>query len=144
MRSAEQLKLGSGHEQLHVIPSLPDGTDPGMPDRVVYTVTDSEGRKLAGNGNTLRPLSYRRGRAGPLFSNGEREGQKTRMVSLIYTSNGKLLQLTCLRDHTTAAGADTRHPGQHRHPATPADADRVGRGLVRFETGPAPAGAPAS
>jgi two-component system sensor histidine kinase TctE len=90
---AEQLRLGSGHEQLDVVPSLPDGTEPGMPDRVVYTVTDSEGRKLAGTGNTLRPLSYRRGRPGPLFSNGEREGQKTRMVSLTYPSNGKLLQL---------------------------------------------------
>lgn len=90
---AEQLKLGSGAERLDVMPSLPDGTDPGMPDRVVYTVTDSEGRKLAGNGNTLRPLSYRRGREGPLFSNGEREGQKTRMVSMTFPSNGKLLQL---------------------------------------------------
>ncbi|MDH2916053.1 MAG: ATP-binding protein [Gallionella sp.] len=90
---ASLLKLGTGHEQLDVEPSLPDGTDPGMPDRVVYTVTDSEGRKLAGNGNTLRPLSYRRGRPGPLFSNGEREGQKTRMVSLTFPSNGKLLQL---------------------------------------------------
>jgi two-component system sensor histidine kinase TctE len=90
---AEQLKLGSGHEQLDVIPILPDGSDLGMPDRVVYTVTDSEGRKLAGNGNTLRPLSYRRGRTGPLFSNGEREGQKTRMVSLIYGANEKILQL---------------------------------------------------
>ncbi|MFA5826250.1 MAG: sensor histidine kinase N-terminal domain-containing protein [Gallionellaceae bacterium] len=90
---AAQLKLGSGHEELDVMPSLPDGSDLGMPDRVVYTVTDSEGRKLAGNGNTLRPLSYRRGRIGPLFSNGEREGQKTRMVSLTFPSNGKLLQL---------------------------------------------------
>jgi two-component system sensor histidine kinase TctE len=90
---AEQLKLGSGIEQLNVVPSLPDGSDPGMPDRVVYTVTDYEGRKLAGNGNTLRPLSYRRGRSGPLFSNGEREGQKTRMVSMTFPSNGKLLQL---------------------------------------------------
>jgi two-component system sensor histidine kinase TctE len=90
---AAQLRLGSGNEQLDVVPSLPDGSDPGMPDRVVYTVTDSEGRKLAGNGNTLRPLSYRRGRPGPLFSNGEREGQKTRMVSLVYPFNGKLLQL---------------------------------------------------
>ena len=90
---AEQLRLGSGNEQLNVLPSLPDGSDPGMPDRVVYTVTDSEGRKLAGNGNTLRPLSYRRGRIGPLFSNGEHEGQKTRMVSLTFASNGKLLQL---------------------------------------------------
>jgi two-component system sensor histidine kinase TctE len=90
---AAQLKLGSGHEQLDVVPSLPDGTDPGMPDRVLYTVTDSEGRKLAGNGNTLRPLSYRRDRPGPLFSNGEREGQKTRMVSLTFPSNGTVLQL---------------------------------------------------
>ncbi len=90
---AAQLKLGTGHEQLDVVPALPDGTDPGMPDRVLYTVTDSEGRKLAGNGNTLRPLSYRRDRPGPLFSNGEREGQKTRMVSLTFPSNGTVLQL---------------------------------------------------
>jgi len=90
---AEQLKLGSGVEQLSRIPTLPDGSDPAMPDRVVYTVTDSEGRKLAGNGNTLRPLSYRRGRPGPLFSDGEREGQKVRMVSLTFTSNDNLLQL---------------------------------------------------
>lgn len=90
---ASVLKLGTGHEQLDVIPSLPDGSDLGMPDRVLYTVTDSEGRKLAGNGNTLRPLSYRRDRSGPLFSNGEREGKKTRMVSLVYESNGNILQL---------------------------------------------------
>src|SRR5512139_242416 len=90
---AAQLKLGSGNEQLDVVPTLPDGTDPGMPDRVVYTVTDSEGRKLAGNGNTLRPLSYRRDRTGPLFSNGEREGQKTRMVSLTFPSRNGTLQL---------------------------------------------------
>jgi two-component system sensor histidine kinase TctE len=90
---ASLLKLGTGHEALDIEPILPDGTDPGMPDRVVYTVTDSEGRKLAGNGNTLRPLSYRRSRVGPLFSNGEREGQQTRMVSLTFPSNGKILQL---------------------------------------------------
>jgi two-component system sensor histidine kinase TctE len=90
---AEHLRLGSGSELLELVPSLPDGSDPGMPDRVVYTVTDSEGRKLAGNGNTLRPLSYRRDRTGPLFSNGEQEGQKTRMVSLIFPSNGQILQL---------------------------------------------------
>jgi two-component system sensor histidine kinase TctE len=90
---AAELKLGSGHEQLDVVPALPDGSDLGMPDRVLYTVTDSEGRKLAGNGNTLRPLSYRRDRTGPLFSNGEREGQKTRMVSLVFSSNGKMFQL---------------------------------------------------
>ena len=90
---ATELKLGSGHEQLDVIPTLPDGSDVGMPDSVVYTVTDSEGRKLAGNGNTLRPLSYRRDRTGPLFSNGEREGQKTRMVSLTFPSKNGILQL---------------------------------------------------
>ena len=90
---AAQLKLGTGNEQLDVIPNLPDGSDLGMPDRVVYTVTDSEGRKLAGNGNTLRPLSYRRDRPGPLFSNGEREGQKTRMVSLTFPSRDGVLQL---------------------------------------------------
>jgi two-component system sensor histidine kinase TctE len=90
---AAELKLGSGHEQLDVVPALPDGSDLGMPDRVLYTVTDSEGRKLAGNGNTLRPLSYRRDREGPLFSNGEREGQKTRMVSLTFPSSRGILQL---------------------------------------------------
>jgi two-component system sensor histidine kinase TctE len=90
---AAELKLGSGHEQLDVVPTLPDGSDLGMPDRVLYTVTDSEGKKLAGNGNTLRPLSYRRDREGPLFSNGEREGQKTRMVSLTFPSSRGILQL---------------------------------------------------
>ncbi|HLP98793.1 MAG TPA: sensor histidine kinase [Sideroxyarcus sp.] len=90
---AAQLKLGTGQEQLDIIPSLPDGSDPGMPDRVMYTVTDGDGRKLAGDANTLRPLSYRRGRPGPLFSNGERDGQKTRMVSLTYPSKGRVLQL---------------------------------------------------
>ncbi|GAB5605217.1 sensor histidine kinase [Sideroxyarcus sp. TK5] len=90
---ASQLGLSRGTPRLDVIPELPDGSDPGMPDRVVYTVTDSEGHKLAGNGNTLRPLSYRRGRAGPLFSNGEREGQKTRMVSLTFHASGQVLQL---------------------------------------------------
>ncbi len=90
---AAQLALGSGKEKLDVMPTLPDGTDPGMPDRVVFTVTDSEGHKLAGNGNTLRPLSYRRGRTGPLFSNGEREGQKTRMVSLTFRAGERTLQL---------------------------------------------------
>ncbi len=92
---AEDLKLGSIHERLEVIPQLPDGSDPSMPDRIVYTVSDSEGRKLAGNASISRPLSYRRGKNGPLFSNGEREGQKTRMVSLVYQSpvNGKVLQL---------------------------------------------------
>lgn len=90
---ASQLALGSGQERFDVHPQLPDGSDPGMPDRVLFTVTDSAGRKLAGNGNTLRPLSYRRGRSGPLYSNGERDGQKLRMVSLVYGPPGKELQL---------------------------------------------------
>lgn len=88
-----QLKLGSGNEQLDIIPALPDGSEPGLPDRVQYTVTDSQGRKLAGNGNTLRPITYRRERSGPLFSNSERDGKKTRMVSLIFPSRGGMLQL---------------------------------------------------
>ena len=90
---ASQLGLSRGVPRFDVEPILPDGSDPGMPDRVVYTVTDIEGHKLAGNGNTLRPLSYRRGRTGPLFSNGEREGQKTRMVSLTFNASGQTLQL---------------------------------------------------
>lgn len=90
---AEQLALGSDHERLDIVPALPDGSDPGMPDRVLYTVTDAEGKKLAGTGNTMRPLSYRRDRNGPLFSNGERAGQKTRMVSLVYPSHDGVLQL---------------------------------------------------
>lgn len=92
---AEQLKLGSGQERLDYQPILPDGTEPGMPDKVVYTVSDSNGHKVAGNANLSRPISYRKGKAGPLFSNSEREGEKTRMVSLIYPGppGAKLYQL---------------------------------------------------
>ena len=92
---AEHMKLGSGEERLDYKPLLPDGTEPGNPDKVVYTVSDSNGNKIAGNANLARPVSYRRGKAGPLFSNSEREGEKTRMVSLIYPSlsDGKLYQL---------------------------------------------------
>lgn len=93
---AERMKLGSGDEQLDFVPSLPDGNDPGISDQVLYTVSDSNGEKIAGNANLSRPLSYRKGKTGPLFSNGERNGEKTRMVSLVYppsTSNGKVLQL---------------------------------------------------
>lgn len=92
---AEQLKLGSGQEHLDYQPILPDGTDPGMPDKVVFTVSDSNGNKVAGNANLSRPISYRRGKTGPLFSNSEREGEKTRMVSLIYpgVAGAKLYQL---------------------------------------------------
>lgn len=92
---AEQMKLGSGQERLDFKPKLPDGNDPGISDRVVYTVSDIDGEKIAGDANLSRPLSYRRGKAGPLFSNGERNGEKTRMVSLVYPGppGGKLLQL---------------------------------------------------
>lgn len=81
---AEHMKLGSGHERLDYQPLLPDGTEPGYPDRVVFTVSDSNGHKIAGNANLARPVSYRKGKDGPLFSNSEREGEKTRMVSLVY------------------------------------------------------------
>ena len=92
---AEQMRLGSGQERLDFKPKLPDGNDPGISDQVVYTVSDSEGKKIAGDANLSRPLSYRRGKAGPLFSTGERNGEKTRMVSLVYPGppGGKLLQL---------------------------------------------------
>jgi two-component system sensor histidine kinase TctE len=92
---AEHLQLGSGHERLDYRPKLPDGSEPGNPDRVVFTVSDSNGIKIAGNANLARPVSYRKGKAGPLFSNSEREGEKTRMVSLIYAGppGGKLYQL---------------------------------------------------
>lgn len=92
---AEHMKLGSGEEKLDYRPLLPDGTEPGNPDKVVFTVSDSNGIKLAGNANLSRPVSYRREREGPLFSNSEREGEKTRMVSLIYPAppGGKLYQL---------------------------------------------------
>lgn len=92
---AEHMKLGSGQERFDYQPILPDGTEPGNPDRVVYTVSDSNGIKIAGNANLSRPISYRKGKAGPLFNNSEREGEKTRMVSLIYPGvpGAKLYQL---------------------------------------------------
>lgn len=92
---AEQMRLGSGQERLDFKPNLPVGNEPGISDQVVYTVSDTNGERIAGNANLSRPLSYRRGKAGPLFSNGERNGEKTRMVSLVYPapSGGKMLQL---------------------------------------------------
>lgn len=92
---AEQMRLGSGQERLDFKPNLPDGNDPGMSDQVVYTVSDGDGEKIVGTANLSRPLSYRRGRTGPLFINGERNGEKTRIVSLVYPGppGGKLLQL---------------------------------------------------
>ena len=92
---AEHMKLGSGEERLDYQPLLPDGTEPGNPDKVVYTVSDSYGNKIAGNANLSRPISYRNDKAGPMFSNSEREGEKTRMVSLVYPGppGAKLYQL---------------------------------------------------
>ncbi|HEY9034229.1 MAG TPA: sensor histidine kinase N-terminal domain-containing protein, partial [Pseudomonadales bacterium] len=92
---AEHMRLGSGREKFDYLPILPDGTEPGYPDRVVFTVSDGSGKKIAGNANLARPLTYRKGKDGPQFSNSERDGEKTRMVSLVYTNqaSGKLYQL---------------------------------------------------
>ncbi len=92
---AERMRLGSGQERLDINLNLPDGNDPGISDQVLYTVSDSNGEKIAGNANLSRPLSFRKGKTGPLFSNGERNGEKTRIVSLVYPGSpgGKLLQL---------------------------------------------------
>jgi two-component system sensor histidine kinase TctE len=92
---AEQMRLGSGQERLDFQPTLPDGTAPGMPDRMFYTVSDKNGKKIAGNANLSRPLAYRGGKTGPLFSNSEHDGEKTRMVSLVYRGpdGAKLFQL---------------------------------------------------
>lgn len=83
---AEHMHLGSGQEELNYRPVLPDGSELGNPDKVVFTVSDEQGKKIAGNANLGRPLSYRRGQSGPQFSNSERNGEKTRMVSLVYRS----------------------------------------------------------
>jgi two-component system sensor histidine kinase TctE len=92
---ADQLKLGTGHERLEFVPELPDGSDPVMPDRLVYTVSDSEGRKLAGTASLSTPLSYRRSKTGAVFNNGERGGERTRTVSLVYPdpASKRVLQL---------------------------------------------------
>jgi two-component system sensor histidine kinase TctE len=79
-----QLRLGGGKERLDIDLKLPDGSSPAAPDKVFYTVSDRDGRKLAGNANLGRPLAYRGGKINPLFSNGERDGEKTRNVSLIF------------------------------------------------------------
>ncbi len=92
---AEQIRLGSGQERLSFKPNLPDGSDPGISDQVVYTVSDSAGKKIAGNADLSRPLSYRMDKDGPVFSNSELNGEKARMVSLVYANpgNGQLFQL---------------------------------------------------
>jgi len=79
-----QLRLGGGRERLDLDLKLPDGTSPTMPDKVFYTVSDRDGKKLAGNANLGRPLAYRSGRIDPILSNGERDGEKTRNVSLVF------------------------------------------------------------
>ncbi|MDO8990682.1 MAG: ATP-binding protein [Sideroxyarcus sp.] len=91
-----QLRLGGGHERLDFDLQLPDGESLATPDRVFYTVSDSDGKKLAGNANLGRPLSHRGGRINPLFSNGERDGFKTRNVSLVFYNpdSKKLYQLS--------------------------------------------------
>ncbi len=92
---AEQIRLGSGQERFDFKPSLPDGSDPGMPDQVVYTVSDSNGKKIAGTADLSRPITYRMGNGEPIFSNGELGSEKARMVSLVFTnpSSGEILQL---------------------------------------------------
>lgn len=90
-----QLRLGGGKERLDFDLRLPDGTSLATPDKVFYTVSDRDGKKLAGNARLGRPLSYRGGKLEPLFSNGEREGEKTRNVSLLFYNpdSQKLYQL---------------------------------------------------
>nr|AOO54654.1 swarming motility regulation sensor protein rssa [uncultured bacterium] len=80
----EQLRLGGGKERLDFDLQLPDGKSLTMPDEVFYTVSDKDGNKLAGNVNLGRPLSYRNGKIGPLFNNGEHDGKKTRTLSMVF------------------------------------------------------------
>lgn len=87
-----QLRLGGGKERLDLDLKLPDGTSPTNPDKVFYTVSDRDGKKLAGNANLGRPLAYRGGKLEPMFRNGERDGAKTRNVSLVfYNADSKQL-----------------------------------------------------
>lgn len=79
-----ELRLGGGKERLNLDLKLPDGKLLTMPDEVFYTVSDKDGHRLAGNVNLGRPLTYRYGKIGPLFNNGEHGGKKTRTVSLIF------------------------------------------------------------
>ncbi|MBI5890254.1 MAG: sensor histidine kinase N-terminal domain-containing protein [Nitrosomonadales bacterium] len=90
-----QLRLGGGKVRLDLDLKLPDGTSATSPDKVFYTVSDIDGKKLAGNANLSRPLAFRGGKIGPLFGNGERDGEKTRNVSLVFFNpdNDKLYQL---------------------------------------------------
>ncbi|MBI5919422.1 MAG: sensor histidine kinase N-terminal domain-containing protein [Nitrosomonadales bacterium] len=88
----EQLRLGGGKERLDIDLQLPDGKSPTSPDKVFYTVSDQHGKKLAGNANLGRPLSYRGGKINPLFTSSEHDGEKTRTVSLIfYNPDSKML-----------------------------------------------------
>lgn len=79
-----QLGLSGGKERLNFELDLPDGQSLTAPDAVFYTVSDRDGKKLAGNVNLGRPLNYRNGKIGPIFSNGQHDGSKTRTVSLVF------------------------------------------------------------
>lgn len=90
-----QLRLGGGRERLDLDLKLPDGSSASAPDKLVYTVCDGNGRTIVGTANLCRPLALRGGKIEPLFYNGEREGQKTRMISLVFFNpdSNKLYQL---------------------------------------------------
>lgn len=81
---AAQLGLAGGKLRLHAPLELPDDSSTSQPDKIFYTVSDKDGNKLAGNANLHRPLSLRNGKIGPLFGHGERDGLKTRTLSLVF------------------------------------------------------------
>ncbi len=80
----EQLRLSGGKERFDFIPQLLDSDTAALNDHIYYTVSDQNGRKLAGNANLGRPIAYRGGKINPLFTNNEHDGEKTRMVSLVF------------------------------------------------------------
>ncbi|GAB4413086.1 MAG: hypothetical protein OHK0054_01590 [Sideroxydans sp.] len=92
---AAQLGLTRGRPRLQAPLELPDGSSPTQPDKIFFTVSDKDGNKLAGNANLNRPLSLRNGKIGPLFGHGERDGVKTRTLSLVFfnTDTQTLYQL---------------------------------------------------
>ena len=56
-------------------------------DRTFYTVTNAEGRVIAGNASLPRQPVFKASRNEPVFSDGEFKGQKVRTVSLRYQTN---------------------------------------------------------
>lgn len=56
-------------------------------DRTFYTVTNAQGRVIAGNASLPRQPVFKASRNEPVFSDGEFKGQKVRMVSLRYQTN---------------------------------------------------------